>query len=256
MPKDSIQSDKTGATDFTGNISRTLNDAMVTSMAECFAIQQGIMNVPIFNGKNMPVRDFIQDVINGEASIPANCEKQYIRAVLSRLKGAARDSTHGKSFFSMKDLIDHLKQRFAPHKSYTWYTHEISNIKMTRNESVSEYYDRLTLLKSGAQAALEDRYDNADLLLAPLNDCALESFIRGLPDGLSGAVESRNPNSMEAALKYAIEYESRHQLNPQSPHNNFYDRNFAQPAYSGMRDRSPSPHIRFAAPPERNRPNE
>ena len=114
----------------------------------------------------------------------------------------------------MKDLIDHLKQRFAPHKSYTWYTHEISNIKMTRNESVSEYYDRLTLLKSGAQAALEDKYNNSDRLLAPLIDCALESFIRGFPDGLSGAVENRNPNSIKAALKYEIEYESRHQLNP------------------------------------------
>ena len=83
------------------------------------------MNVPIFNGKNVPVRDFIQNVIDGEASIPANCEKQYIRAVLSRLKGAARDSTHGKSFFSMKDLIDHLKQRFALHNTYTLYTQEI-----------------------------------------------------------------------------------------------------------------------------------
>ena len=79
---------------------------------------------------------------------------------------------------------------------------------MTRNENVSEFYDRLTLLKSGAQAALEDKYDNANLLLAPLNDCALESFIRRLPDGLSGAVENQNPNSTEAALKYAIEYES------------------------------------------------
>ena len=75
-------------------------------------------------------------------------------------------------------------------------------------------------------------------------------------EGLSGAVESRNPNSIEAALKYVIEYESKHQLNPQSPHNNFYDRNFTHPAYSGMRDRSPSPHVRFAVSPERNRPNE
>ena len=83
---------------------------------------------------------------------------------------------------------------------------------MTRNENVSEFYDRLTLLKSGAQAALEDKYNNADLLLAPLNECALESFIRGFPDGLSGAVENRNTNFIEAALKYAIEYESRHQV--------------------------------------------
>ena len=128
--------------------------------------------------------------------------------------------------------------------------------KMTCNENVSEFYDRLILLKSGAQAALEDKYDIEDLLLAPLNDCALESFIRGFTDGLSRVVENRNPNTIEAALKYAIEYESRHQLNPQFPHNNFYNRNFAQPAYSGMRDRSPSPHVRFAVSPERNRPNE
>ena len=110
----------------------------------------------------MPVRDFIQGVVNGEASIPADCEKQYIKAVLARLKGAARDSTDRKSFFSMKDLIDHFKQRFAPHKTYTWYIHEISSIKMTCNENISEFYDRIRLLKSGAQAVLEDRCDNAD----------------------------------------------------------------------------------------------
>ena len=68
------------------------------------------MNVSTFNGKNMPVRDFIQDVVKVEASIPANYEKQYIKAVLVPLKGAARDSTHGKSYFSMKNLIDHLQQ--------------------------------------------------------------------------------------------------------------------------------------------------
>ena len=63
MPQDknSITHDKTQGGEFTGNISRTLSDAMVTSMAECFAIRQGVMNIPTFNGKNMPVRDFIQD---------------------------------------------------------------------------------------------------------------------------------------------------------------------------------------------------
>ena len=68
------------------------------------------MNVLTFNEKNMPVRNFIEDVVKVEASIPANCEKQYIKAVLAPLKGAARDSTHGRSYFSMRDLIDHLQQ--------------------------------------------------------------------------------------------------------------------------------------------------
>ena len=44
-------------------------------MTECFAIQQGIMNVPVFDGENIPVRDFMKDVMNGVLVVPANCEK-------------------------------------------------------------------------------------------------------------------------------------------------------------------------------------
>ena len=156
MPKDQTN---TETSRFNGDVNRTLNDAMMTSMAECFAIQQGIMNIPTFDGKNMPVRDFIQDIINGESSVPANCEPQFIKAVLARLKGAARDSIYGKSFTAINELIKHFKQRFAPRKTYAWYLHEISIIRMRREESVSEFFDRITLLKLGAQAALEDKYE-------------------------------------------------------------------------------------------------
>ena len=56
MPqKNNITHDKTQGVEFTGNISCTLSDAMVTSMAECFAIQQGVMNIPTFNGKTCPL---------------------------------------------------------------------------------------------------------------------------------------------------------------------------------------------------------
>ena len=114
--------------------------------------------------------------------------KQYILAVLARLKGSTRDSTHGKTFPTITNLIQHLKQRFAPHKTYSWYLHETSKIRMPCSESVSEFYERITLLKSGAQAALEHKYQNAEQMLLPLNDCALEAFIRGLPDVISGMV--------------------------------------------------------------------
>ena len=67
----------------------------------------------------MPIRDFIQDILNGESSVPANCEEQYIMAVLARLKGAARDSAHGTTFSTITDLNQHLKLQFAPHKTYS-----------------------------------------------------------------------------------------------------------------------------------------
>ena len=123
---------------------------------------------------------------------------------------------------------------------------------MSRSESVSEFYDRITLLISGTQPALEDKYQNAEQMLLPLNDCALEAFIRGLHDVLSGMVESRNPTSLKTALKYALEYEARHQLNPHFPINNIGENRYATPN-AGSRDRSPSPHVRFASSPDRNR---
>ena len=134
----------------------------------------------------MPVRDFIQDIINGESSVHVNCEPQSIKAVLARLKGAARDSIYGKTFTTISELIKHLKQRFAPRKTYAWYLHEISIIRMRREESVSEFFDRITLLQSGAQAALEDKYENAHTMLAPLNECTLEAL------GGMGLLQSHN----------------------------------------------------------------
>ena len=43
---------------------------------------------------------------------------------------------------------------------------------MLQNEGVYEFYDRLTLLKSRAQAALENSYKNTNQMILPLNDCA------------------------------------------------------------------------------------
>ena len=81
-------------------------------------------------------------------------------------------------------------------------------MRMSRSGNFSKFYDRITLLKSGTQAALEDKYQNAEQILLLLNDCALETFIRGLPDVISGMVESRNPSSLETTLRYALECEA------------------------------------------------
>ena len=140
---------------FIDDVSCDLKDALIKLRRECFAMQQGVMNIPIFDGKNMPVSDFIEDIIPGQSFVHATCEKRYVIVVLARLKGAARDSTYEKTFFNLSDLIQHLEQRFSPHKTYSWYVRETTTIKMLQNEGFYEFYDRLTLLKSRAQAALK-----------------------------------------------------------------------------------------------------
>ena len=81
------------------------------------------MSIPTFNGKNMPFRGFIRNVLSEQSSVP-QIAKEYIMTVLERLKCTSRNSTYGKSFSTITDLIQHLKHRF-----------------------VSKFYDRITLLK-------------------------------------------------------------------------------------------------------------
>ena len=51
---------------FMDEISCDPKEAMINLMAECFAMQQGVMNIPILDDKNMPVSDFIEDIITGQ----------------------------------------------------------------------------------------------------------------------------------------------------------------------------------------------
>ena len=67
------------------------------------------MKIPIVDDKNMPVSDFIEDIITEQSFVPVSCEKRYVILVLAQLKGAARDSTYGKTFSNLSDLIQHFE---------------------------------------------------------------------------------------------------------------------------------------------------
>ena len=59
------------------------------------------MDNPAFESKNIPVKDIIQDVINGKLAVLANYENKYVKAVSAFLKGAACKRTHGKSYYNI-----------------------------------------------------------------------------------------------------------------------------------------------------------
>uniref|UniRef100_A0ABD2W4D0 Uncharacterized protein n=1 Tax=Trichogramma kaykai TaxID=54128 RepID=A0ABD2W4D0_9HYME len=71
---------------------------MLTVMAGSFALNNVTLSIPIFDVKNIPLRDFIQDVRNGAAQITENQTPNFIKAVLAKLKGPARDSIFNKTF--------------------------------------------------------------------------------------------------------------------------------------------------------------
>ena len=129
--------------------------AIMTSISSSMALTNALQNIPFYDGKNMPLKDFIQDVRNGQVFVDATHEGIYLKAIIGKLTGSARDSTYGKGFNSIEDLITHLKNRFAPGKNYSYYANKINSLPMNRGDTVGDYYDRMNILLSGARGAME-----------------------------------------------------------------------------------------------------
>ena len=104
-------------------------------------LQQCTYHIPQFVGKNPPLKEFLQDVENGAVFVTDVTEPGFIKTVLAKPKGVARESVREKQFSRVKDLIAHLKKRFAPTKKYQWYFESIVNIRMKQSKIVSDYND-------------------------------------------------------------------------------------------------------------------
>ena len=209
---------RTSASGTNANVSGNNTDlnvsiAMMTSMAECFTLQHSTLNIPFYDGKNIPLKNFLQDIRNGAVFVPPALESSFLKAVLGKLQKTARDSTWGKTFYNLDELIKHLKARFGSDKTYPDYHHEIENIRMNRGETVNYFHDRLNILFNGAKTVLEDKYpENAGQMLESIKEVALEAFIRGLPDEITRAVDARDPKNLEEALKFARRAELKSDL--------------------------------------------
>lgn len=181
------------------------------SMSASFALQNVLVGFPEFDGKNMPLKDFLQDVRNGLEFAGGDQEPRYVRAVLTKLKGAARDCTYGKTIRTIEDLVKVLKERFAPGKDFAYYCNKIHQIYMRQGEKVGDFYDHLNILLAGAKNALELEVGAANIEVAMKGTriAALNQFISKLPPDIRMAIQTLNPETLDAAYKEAVRLEAK-----------------------------------------------
>ena len=72
---------------------------------------------------------------------------------------------------------------------------------------------------SGSKHAIEDKYtqihcagtapevNESTIMMKPVVNCALDAFIKGLPDEISTFVHTRNPKDLSEALEHAAHIE-------------------------------------------------
>ena len=184
---------------------------LMVTMAHTMAMQSAIGSVPPFDGTNIPLKDFIQDVRNAAADITDDQLPCFLKKVLGKLRGSARNSTFGVSFETVDDLVRHLKRRFAPGKTYTYYLSQLNDLRMKQGDTVGDFCDRLNILLMGAENALKEDKGRAYVaaMMLPMKEAAIDIFIRGLPGNISAAVDASHPADLESAYKEAVRIEAR-----------------------------------------------
>lgn len=203
-----------GNTTGRGQPTEDLTRTLITSISASFAVQSLIAGLPDFDGRNLPLKDFIQDVKNGAEFLPQGQEANYVRLVIGKLRGPARDSTYGQTFANVTALCSHLKKRFAPGKDYSYYNAKIHSLRMKHEDSVGDFYDRLNILLSSAENALKEEQGNQfdALMMTPLKKSSMDIFIRGLPRYMRQLVGVTHPTSLQDAFKAAVEIENKEQI--------------------------------------------
>ena len=228
---------------------RLLNN--VTDMMNGTTLQNRFMQIPKYDGKNMSLRDYLQDIQNGAAFIPQTSESEYVKAAISNLQGEIRNAVYGEHINTVSDYIKHLKERLARGKTYDYYADAISRIRMKQGQTVGEFYDKIRILLSGGRAAYRAKH-NIDPPAGerdPLLLMAINSFIDGLPTHISEAVEMRDLTTLEAAFKIAEKLairEDRRKRREVSPSRVLYAKDYSprvtsreESSYSSRSPRSP-----------------
>ena len=172
-------------------------------------VQNALVALPFYSG-NTPIKEFIQDVENFKSMFTtAEQQQAFLRGVIARLRGRAKETLQGETFASVDELVKHLKERFAPKKTYGHYIQAISTAVMGQRETIQDYYDRLRSLINSAAAAVKATFGagaQAQIDQKPqLELLALEAFIRGVPSVYRAGLVSARPQTFAGALESAKE---------------------------------------------------
>ena len=83
-------------------------------MSNSFALQGVLSQIKSFTGYNVPLKDFVKNVKAGANLLPETAEQAYVKALIGKLKGTARDNIYGHPINTVDELNKHLKKRFTP----------------------------------------------------------------------------------------------------------------------------------------------
>lgn len=199
--------------------------------------------VPLFDGHNLPLNDFVQDVRNAASLVPDARKAEFLATVISKISGDARRCLHGRALESIDDVIRLLQQRLTRGKDFDHYCSSLANPRMRQDETLGQFYDRIRITYQGSRNAWKrERGVEAPLEASdPVAAMALRGFINALPTRVREIVNIGKPANLDDAFEQAETFILRNP-NPSPLRGDDKYVGHTRAEYRESRSRTPSPN--------------
>lgn len=205
-----------------------------------------------FDGSRDKLNPFISNCQSAYSLADKHQKPILFKYILSQLIGRAETSCSIKEFENFDQFIDFLKQQFGERKHYSHLLSELQECRQGQTEGVNQFALRIEtcLAKLLTEIKISNPTKKKEIAgrVAAMEDLALHTFTVGLQPRLSQIIRCRNPDSLNAAINFAVAEEK---LLPSvnrrmfQPYTGFPDRQKFPPRreYQPHFNRPPVPHI-------------
>lgn len=168
-------------------------------------IKDVVANIPPFNGYKISIFQFARACERARDLLPSVQESQLVQFIINKIEGDAYQVIEGNVYTRVVDLLDKLKNIFAPNKSVAQYRGELANAYKSPNETVLKYAGRIKDLKLAIlDGNRRQGINNPRLFNNEIEGEVLEAFVNGLPSNVITRMEHRNIGTLDEAIEWAV----------------------------------------------------
>ncbi|KYM96037.1 hypothetical protein ALC62_13307 [Cyphomyrmex costatus] len=162
-----------------------------------------------FDGKNMPVSQFINNCIHAKNMVSPTAEYGLVQMIKNKLVGPALRVALSGEYNDIESLLNCLKTRFAPVYSTSQLHGELSKIMQYPEETVVDYGSRVsTILHQLKSTYQSENPTQATQFLSFAETNVVKNFLTGFNNGLYMRLQPREISTLNNAIEFAIKAET------------------------------------------------
>ena len=174
-------------------------------------LRDALMVVPEFNGRNIPLAQFIEGYNEAKCMIEPESEINLVKLIRSKITGEARQAISGQVFLNIDELKTFFKNIYTPARTIPQLLGELGHEYQKDHENVITYANRIRDIGTRILEvrSLENRGIIDANFRASIENTLVDSFKRGLKFELEKRLGNEEVEDVNNVIKNAITIERK-----------------------------------------------